>query len=636
MPRLLRVNLSDGTFKVEEIPEDVHKRFLGGYGYVAYYLLKEVDPTIDPLSPENKLMFAPGALVGTGIPTASKTLAGAKSPLTGTIMRSSAGATIGPALRRAGIDLLIIEGAAEKPTLLIIEGDGENVTVELKSASKYRGLNAIDVQGRLKADFGPDYATAAIGPAGENLSRIADIDSEERQFGRGGLGAVMGSKKLKAILVKGTGGIPVAKPDMLRKLIAKRVKVMKEHPATKDDMNYGTGEFFDRMNRERGTFPSRNRQRGYRKTCVDLNEPHKCPVDPYNRAPKYTVEYHPCPNCTKPCGRYIEGDDTEVGHFRVDGLEYETIYSFGGVIDVTHFPAVAKMHELADKLGLDAISAGVTIARAMEAYERGLLKPEDTDGLELTFGNRKAAIEALRKMAYREGKLGELLADGVKRAAEKLAEKLGSDEPLKFALHVKGMEPPAYDIRGIKGMALAVAVSYRGADHLTAVVYGTELVGKRRVFENVDRTKAENKGFEVKIHEDLMAVYDATGICKFSRHMFFLEGIPELIEAVYGRRPTHAELLAIGERIVNVARLFNVRAGFTRKDDTLPRRVMHEPIPEGPSKGLYVSEEELNRMLDEYYEARGRTRDGIPTKAKLVALDLMEFVDYIPAKGPEC
>ncbi len=624
MPRLLRVNLTDGTFKFEDIPEDVHKRFLGGFGYIAYYLLKEVDPKVDPLSPENKLMFAPGALVGTGIPTASKTMAGAKSPLTGTIMRSSAGATIGPALKKAGIDLLIIEGAAEKPSLLIIDDDH----VEIKSASKYRGMDAIEVQGHLKADFGTDFATAAIGPAGENLLRIADIDSEERQFGRGGLGAVMGSKKLKAILVRGTKEVPVAKPDMLKKLIAKRAKIIKEHPATKDDMNYGTAEFFDRMNRERGTFPSRNRQRGYRKTCVDLKEPHKCPVDPYNRAPKYTVELHPCPKCTKPCGRYIEGDDTEVGHFRVEGLEYETIYSLGGALDITHFPAVAKLHEMCDRLGMDAISAGLTIARAMEAFEKGFLKPEDLDGLELTFGNRKAALEALRKMAYREGKVGELLADGVKVAAEKLAKKLGTDEPLKFAIHVKGMEPPAYDVRGIKGMALAVAVSYRGADHLTAVVYGTELVGKRRVFENVDRTKAEGKGFEVKIHEDLMAVYDATGICKFSRHMFYLEGIPELIEAVYGRRPTNAELLAIGERIVNVARLFNVRAGFTRKDDTLPRRVMHEPIPEGPSKGMYVSEEELNRMLDEYYEARGRSKDGIPLKAKLVALDLMEFLDY--------
>jgi len=435
----------------------------------------------------------------------------------------------------------------------------------------------------------------------------------------------MGAKKLKGIAVKGTQGIEAHDAEKMRELTKKWAKILKEHPATQDDMNYGTGEFYAWMNKERGTFPSRNWQWGYFQSSFDaLKEGEKSHLDPYYWSPKYTVRHSPCPGCNKPCGRIIRIPEGKYAGTEIDGVEYEVLYSLGGMVDIDNIEAVAKANELCDIYGLDAISAGVTIAWAMEAYEKGLLTKDDTDGLELKFGSEDALLEAIKKMAYREGKLGALLADGVKRASEKLGK--GSE---KFALHIKGLEPPAYDIRGIKGMALAEAVSVRGACHLTAVTYALELVGKWWKFEGVDRLSAENKGFQIKTLEDIMTVYDALGVCKFSRHMFFIEGFLEIIEALTGRKMDLGELMLIGERIYNVAKAFNVREGFTRKDDSLPYRVTHEPIPKGVSAGAVVTEEELNHMLDEYYTARGWNREGIPTKAKLFTLGLEKIADEI-------
>jgi aldehyde:ferredoxin oxidoreductase len=335
------------------------------------------------------------------------------------------------------------------------------------------------------------------------------------------------------------------------------------------------------------------------------------------------VGRNPCPNCTKPCSQVVKLKKYSPGT-RVDGPEYETIYSLGGELEIDDPDGVAYLNHLCDIYGLDTISAGVTIGWAMEAFERGLLSKKDTDGIKLRFGSVESAAETLRRMAYREGKLGELLADGSREAARKL----GKDSD-RFAIHVKGLELPAYDIRGIKGMALAVAVSYRGGCHLTAGVYGTELVGSWWKFSKVDRLSHKNKGFEVKIHEDLMQVYDTLGVCKFSRHMFFLESLPEMVYLATGFEMDNAQLLTVGERGCNIARAFNVREGFGRKDDSLPWRVLHEPIPKGVSKGSLVSSRELKHMLDEYYQARGWDTNGIPTKVKLVALGLDDIAEEV-------
>ncbi len=619
--KVLRVNLTTGEIKTEEICEHIARKYLGGLGLVAYYMYKEIPKGADPLGEENKIIMAPGLLVGFGIPTASKTTLGAKSPLTGGFGRTVVGAPMGVALKKAGWEVVIIEGKSEKPVILRIED--ENVSIE--PADELWGKDTREAQKLLKEKYGK-VNTAVIGPAGENLSKISGIDFEDRQAARTGIGAVFGAKKLKGIVVKGTKAPQPANPEKLKELIKKWAKIIKEHPATKDDMGYGSGEFLRWMNLERGTFPTRNWQWGYFQSFYDnAKEGELLGIDPYYWVPKFRSGRNPCPNCTKPCSQVFKLTKYKPGE-EVDGPEYETLYSLGGELEISDPEAVAYLNLLCDLYGLDTISAGVTIGWAMEAYEKGLLTKEDTDGIELKFGCVEAAAEALRKMAYREGNLGKLLADGVRDAARRL----GKDSD-RFAIHVKGLELPAYDVRGIKGMALAIAVSYRGACHLTAGVYGTELVGRWWKFDGIDRLSAENKGFVVKTHEDLMQIYDAVGICKFSRHMYFLEGIPELIEAVTGFNIGNAEVMVVGERIYNVARAFNVREGFSRKDDTLPWRLLHDPIPKGKSAGAYVKQKELEHMLDEYYQARGWSEDGIPTKAKLTALELDDIADEIGA-----
>ena len=619
--KVLRVNLSTGEIKDEPVTRELVKKYMGGLGFVSYFLYREIPKNTEPLSKDNKIVIAPGALTGFGIPTASKTTLAAKSPLTGGFGRTVVGAPMGVELRRAGYAALIIEGKSKEPVILHIE----NEKVSLDPADEFWGMKTRVSQKKLKEKYGK-VKTAVIGPAGEHLSKISGIDFEERQAARTGIGAVFGYKKLKGIVVKGTTDPDVADKKALMKLIAKWAKIIKDHPATKDDMGYGSGEFLRWMNQERGTFPSRNWQWGYFQSFYDnAKEGELLGIDPYYWVPKFRSGRNPCPNCTKPCSQVFKLTKHKPGE-EVDGPEYETLYSLGSELEISDPEDVAYLNLLCDEYGLDTISAGVTIGWAMEAYERGLLTKEDMDGLELKFGNVEAAAEALRRMAYREGKLGELLADGSKSASEKL----GKDS-YKFAIHVKGLELPAYDVRGIKGMALAIAVSYRGACHLTAGVYGTELTGKWWKFEGIDRLNAEGKGFEIKFHEDLMQVYDATGICKFSRHMYLLEGFPDLLKAVTGIEYSYADIMDVGDRIYNTARSFNVREGFGRKDDTLPWKVMNTPIPKGKSAGEYVKPEELEQMLDEYYQARGWSKDGVPTKAKLTSLELESIADEIGA-----
>ncbi|MBS7645424.1 MAG: aldehyde ferredoxin oxidoreductase family protein [Candidatus Bathyarchaeia archaeon] len=619
--KVLHVDLSEGGMESKTLEESILRSYLGGVGLAAR-ILYDRGGRADPLGPENPLIMAPGLLVGTGFPTASKTIFMAKSPLTGGVGRAAAGAWVGVALKRAGFDALIIEGRAEAPTMLYID-DGSS---SMEDASKLWGLNVREAARKIKDRYG-GASTAVIGPAGERLSLIAGIDCEERQAARTGLGAVMGSKRLKAIAVKGTGRVEYADPDSLRVLSLKWSKTLREDPKSELQRKYGTPEFYDWMNRDRGVFPSRNWQHGYFKASYDkLEGNERSGLDPYYWAPKYTFKNRACPYCNKPCGRIFRITSGKYAGTELDGPEYETIYSLGGALEVDDPEAVARLHMECDLLGFDGISAGLTIAWAMEAHERGLLSTEDLDGVDLRFGNADAALEALRRMAYRKGRLGRLLADGVKVASERLGK--NSD---RFAIHVKGLELPAYDVRGLKGVGLSFAVSVRGADHLNAVCYSTELKGTWWKFSGVDRFSSKNKGFMVKLHEDMMTLYDALGICKFSRGFFYVEELPPVIEAVTGARLEVSELFTIGERIYNLERAYNAREGLSRMDDRLPHRILWEPIPEGPSAGSCVTPLELEEMLDEYYAARGWSEDGIPTKAKLTQLDLFKEAEEIGA-----
>ncbi|UCE95644.1 MAG: aldehyde ferredoxin oxidoreductase family protein [Candidatus Bathyarchaeota archaeon] len=614
--KILRVNLSNNSVKIEPLPSEWPRKFLGGIGFASIMLFNETKKDQDALNAENKLIIAPGLLTGTGIPTASKTLFITKSPLTDGFGKASAGASIGPSLKKAGYDILVIEGASPKPVILVVN----NQQVELNDAEELWGKNVRETASLLKKHY-EGYSTAVIGPAGENLSKIAGIDSNERQAARTGVGAVMGAKKLKAIAVKGTLKVEYANPEALHDLVIKWTKSIRESPDSQLDMKYGTAEFYAWVNKDKGVHPSRNWQQGYFQKSFDnqTKEGEPTQLDPYYWSPKYTVRNKPCPNCTKPCGRIIRITEGKYSGTELDGPEYETIYSLGANLDIDNFEALSHIHMMCDLYGLDAISAGLTVSWAMEAFEKGLLTSDDLDGLSLRFGDIDGTLEILRRMAYREGKVGALLSDGVKKASEKLGK--GSS---KFAIHSKGLELPAYDVRGIKGMGLAMAVAVRGGDHLTAVVYGTELVGKWWKFSGIDRFSAENKGYEVKAHEDLMILYDIVGVCKFTRHMFFAKAYPEMVKAVTGMDMSVADLFTIGERVNNLQRAFNVREGLARNADSLPERVFENPIPKGVSKGCRIKRSEFERMLDDYYQARGWSWNGIPTKTKLISLDLFK------------
>jgi aldehyde:ferredoxin oxidoreductase len=616
--KILFVDLTNGKSTIVLLSEEIYAKYLGGLGIASRLLYDYLEPGTDPLSPENPLIIVPGLLVGAGLSTASKTTITFKSPATNAFGRSVVGAYLGVALKKAGFDGMIIKGKSNKPVYLYIE----DKNVEIRDAADLWGKDAIETQAFLREKLGKDFRTGAIGPAGEKLSCIAGIDFEERQSARAGGGTVMGSKLLKAIAVKGTGNVDYADKDLLKVAITTWNKKINGSEAQKLDMGYGSGEFYEWVNKERGVFPVKNWQESIFEESFEKHKGGKSPLDPYYWSPKYTEKLHPCPHCTKPCGRFFVIKDGKYAGTRVEGIEYELLYALGSELGIDNIEVTAKLNEICDRAGVDGISAGGTLGWAMEAFEKGLLTKEDTDGIDLYFGNEEAAIQVMEQLVEKKGKLGELLGDGVKRAAKKLGK--GSE---KFALEIKGLEPPGYDVRGLKGMALAIAVSVRGACHLTGGIYAPELTGSFWKLTNVDRLSAKWKGYEVKTGEDFMSVYDTLGMCKFSRGLFWVEGMLDGLKAVTGIDYNVSQLMTIGERIYNLDRLINIREGLTRKDDSLPYRVTHEPIKNGVSKGNYVREEELQDMLDEYYLGRGWSKDGIPTKMCLFRLDLENEAD---------
>jgi aldehyde:ferredoxin oxidoreductase len=597
------VDLTTGKVEKSPLPEDMFRHYLGGTGLAARYLYDGMPANADPLGPSNILVLAPGLLNGLPVPTGGKVLFCAKSPLTGTIAEAVMGARLGSELKRTGYDLLLVTGMAESPCYILIDDEH----VEIRPADDLWGKDTRAAAEDIRKAEG-DAAVACIGIGGENLVRFANIDCEDRQSGRGGLGAVMGSKNLKAIAVKGTGDIVPHDPQKLMDLCLRYQKMMVESSAFGEDTKYGTGEFLEWINAEKGTFPTRN----WREGVFDEREK----IDPYHWAPLYTKRNNACLACPKPCGRIFGIDEGKYAGLRIDGIEYELLYSLGGLCGMGDIEELAKANELCDLFGLDGISAGAAVAFAMDLYQDGVIGRDDTGGLDLEFGNPEAELKLIEMTATREG-LGDVLAEGVKRASEKIGK--GAED---YAIHVKGMEPPAYDVRGIKGMALAFATSSRGACHLRSCAYALELTGKFWKFEGVDRFSTEGKGVEIKEMEDLMTVYDILGVCKFSRGFFLAEGFVDVLRSVTGLEFTESEILRLGERTNNLKHMFNLREGITRSDFRLPRRLMTTPIPEGASKGHVVTEEEMEKMLDDYFDARGWTKDGVPSEKKIKELSL--------------
>lgn len=590
--KVLRVNLSEKSVKVEALNLDLAKKFIGGRGLGEKYLLDEIDPKIDALSPENKLIFVTGPLSGTPTPTGGRYMVVTKSPLTGTVACSNSGGRWGAELKMAGYDMIIIEGKADNPVYLYIEDD----EVTIKDAAHLWGKVTSETTEILTKEHGDKVKVANIGPAGERLSRIAAVMNDiDRAAGRSGVGAVMGSKNLKAIAVRGTGKVAISNPDKLKEIVASCNKKIRENGVTGQGLpTYGTAVLVNIIN-ENGVFPTNNFQ--------GSNFSNAEAISGETLAEKYLIKRVGCYGCPIACGRHCKVDDIESG-----GPEYETIWGYGADCGVSDLGAVIKANYWANEMGLDTISASTTIAAAMELYQKGYIKEADTAGVPLEFGNAEAAIEWTKRMGLREG-IGDKLAEGSYR----LCDMYGVPE---LSMSVKKQELPAYDPRAIQGQGLAYATSNRGGCHVRAYLISPEILG---LPEKLDRFSLEGKPTWVKIFQDLTAAIDATGLCLFTSFALGADDYAALYTAVTGIEITGEDVLMAGERVWNIEKLFNLEAGILPAEDTLPKRLLEEGITEGPSKGNVAR---LSELLPAYYEVRGWNAEGIPTEERLQLLGL--------------
>lgn len=606
--KILYVDLTHRKTRIERISNDFCKKYLGGNGFASSLLYRLNKPEIDPLSPENAVIFAVGPFTATIIPSSHKFIVQAKSPLTNLVGMSLCSGSWGPALKMTGYDTVVILGKSEKPIYLFID-DG---SVQFADAKNLWGRDAWQTEDLIREETRDEMVrVAAIGPAGENLVRMACITNDKhRQAGRTGMGAVMGSKNLKAIAARGMKNVEVAKLDELMEVCGKLIKDAGQGATTVRHRTYGTPHCIGIIN-EKCAFPTRNWQEATSESTKSLY--------PDVLLRDYPSKHNACWGCPVGCDAITTIND---GPFKgtVASVEHESIYSLGPNCDVFHYPSIAKAVELCDRLGVDTISVGSTIAWAMECYERGILTKDDTDGVELNFGDYEAQHSIIRKIAAREG-FGDILADGVKRASEKVGK--GS---ARFALHNKGLEFAGYDVRGLKASALAFCTSIRGGCHLRAVAMSLDFDGK------VDRFKADSAyGKMVMNLEDIHTVYDSLIVCLYIQSTFEKFGgfglVSDLYELVTGARITPNELYAVGERVWNLEKAFNLREGWEKKDDYPPPRVMLDPIPSGIAKGARVTKKEFDLMLNAYFEARGWTIDGVPTRGKLVSLGLDDVAE---------
>jgi len=589
---VLRIDLSNMKIRKEKLSKELAEKYLGGNGFGVRILYDEVVPGIDPLSPSNKIAFVTGPLCGTVLPIAVKFGAYAKSPLTGILGESFSSGLFAEKLKNAGYDILMIEGRAEEPVYIKISDE----QVEVKDARFLWGKTCWETEDVLKDEFGTKrIGTLTIGPAGEKLVKFACVTVDRyRQLGRTGIGCIMGSKNLKAIAVNGSKGIEVANPDALRELAKETVK-RSSGPEIEHHRVYGTMGTVE-ISSEQNAFPTRNWQASsfegaqemgveamFEKTFVrDVGCVDRCPIA---------------------CGKLNVVKDGPYKGATVVGPEYQTAYALGSNCGINDIRAIVKANEVCDQLGIDTISGGCAVAFAMECFEKGLLSVHETGDLELRFGDPEAVLRTLRMIASREG-IGNLLAEGIRKASQEL----GLQE---LAVHVKGLDCPGYDARTLKGTALQYAVSSRGACHLRARAQVPELRGV------VDYSEIEGKGKLVKDREDLFSLFDSMIVCKFALPIFDMSEMTKAYKYATGIEASAKQLLTVGERITNLERLFNAREGISRKDDSLPKKVTD------PNQERFTGKEQLEKMLDDYYDARGWDRKtGLPRKEKLIELGL--------------
>jgi len=616
MGKWLEVDLSAGVVRERILDETLARRWLGGNGFGVRFLWDHVGAAIDPLSPDAWLMIATGPLVGTAWPCSGRTEAIAKSPLTGIYGDSNAGGFFGPELKRCGYDLIAVHGAASTPTLLAIDGRGPR----LEPADTLWGRDTLETEQAIRVRFNdPGMKVAVIGPAGENGVRFASIQATpNRSFGRCGLGAVLGSKKLKAICVRGTHDIPLADAESFTKVAREMHARIRANPLYPTVSRYGTASLVLLAN-EIGRFPTRNFQNGeFEDASLISGEILR---------DRFWVRDQGCHACPIRCDKVYRIESGPRQGLEVSSLEYETLNSFGSNVGCADIEAILEANDLCDRLGMDTISAGRAVSFAMELQERGKLPHSVRQGLDLAWGQSKSMLKLVRMIAARDG-LGDLLADGVRQAAAALGE--GCDE---YAIHVKGMEIPAQDGRAQQSMGLAHITSNRGADHLKAFPTIDETgvpdevarrYGPEYLPEMADPHATRHKPFLVKDGEDFGAVVDAVGVCK-SGGTFVMAEIywDELVQGLRlstGWDIDEAELREIGERITNQMRCYNALHGISRSDDRLPQRFTCEPSPARGAQGELARAEE---MLDEYYRLREWDPvDGWPLSKTLERLNL--------------
>jgi aldehyde:ferredoxin oxidoreductase len=582
---ILHVSLTDKTIERKPIPHDLFSQYLGGRGLGVKLLYDKLSPGVDPLSAENLLIFAVGPVTATTVPTAGRTEVITKSPLTGTVFDSNLGGYFGPQLRRAGYAAVVLEGQSSTPVYLWINDD----QVEIRDASEIWGKDVADSTDALLNATDEKAQVACIGPAGENLVKIAAImNDKHRAAGRGGVGAVMGSKKLKAIVARGTGKIEVDDKERLNEAVKRSRLLLKKNAVTDKSLPvYGTAVLVNLTN-EYGMLPTHNFQEG---TFMDAEG-----VSGEKLLERFSVRTYNCHGCPIGCGRISKVNGEEIG-----GPEYETIWALGPTCGINDLEWITLANHKCNLLGLDTISTGSTIACAMELVQKGKLDaPFD-------FGDTSGLLEFIDDIALARG-LGAEIGEG----SRALAKRYGAPE---LAMHVKGLEIPAYDPRGAQGHALGYATSNRGGCHLRSYLIGPEIMGSPVI---VDRDRIEGKAGLVILYQNLAAAMDTMILCRFTNFAWTVDDYAEFLAAATGLPIDGRGLLEIGERIWNLERLFNIREGITGKDDCLPPRFFTR-LPEGGTRNRVVR---LDEMLVEYYSLRGWDKEGNPTKKLLKRLEI--------------
>ncbi|MGD1120327.1 MAG: aldehyde ferredoxin oxidoreductase family protein [Dehalococcoidales bacterium] len=608
--KILRVNLSTGKVSREVVPEKIAADFIGGRGYGIRYLYDEITPGIDPLGEKNKLMMITGPLAGTTAQAVSRWMTCTKSPLTGAFARSVCGADFGAWLKFTGNEILIIEGRADKPVYLHITPE----SCEIRDAAAIWGKDTKETQAWLAATHGKNTRAACIGPGGENLVKYAAVVSDRRTAGRGGTGTVMGAKNLKAVAITATRKLYLADEAAYNALAKEQVALIKNNPGFLSHKEWGTTTTQDTTNAI-GIYPVRNFRYGQMANYQKI-------VGAEYR--KLRVGNMGCYSCPARCGKVHTVPSGIYAGAHSEGPEYESIWAFTGSIDSDSIEASIAADQACDDMGLDTISTGSSIGFAYELYEKGLLKKSDTDGLELIYGRHEPMVALVKKIALREG-LGDLLAEGTMRVAAKIGH--GSDV---YAINVKGMELPAYEPRGAKSQGYNYATASIGASHCYG--YAAQDIFGSPVPHPTDRFDEGNA--DVVIYNQNDTAWHECGVaCTFSGGWGWMGLFGKMIAAARGiDKYSDDELHLVGERLFSLERAFNVREGFGRQNDTLPKRILTEPLHTREAKGEGQIVSHQDEFLDKYYGLRGWTKEGVPTAKKLMEMGLDFAVKDIKAK----